>query len=115
MRAVLLYADSDFQEVAERFQRPVRFMRKNPLCQHLPQLYSFLVKAVQVPQEALEHHLVFKMRQQRAKCFRCQSVTDNDTRRPVSSEVLISVFVLLSAGKGHYLGSNIRAQLLLAR
>ena len=42
-------------------------MGQHTFRQHLAQLYAFLVKAVQVPCESLEHHLVFEMGQQCAQ------------------------------------------------
>ena len=36
-------------------------MSQNAFCKDLTKLYAFLVEAVQVPYEALEHDLVFKV------------------------------------------------------
>ena len=36
-------------------------MCKHALCQNLSELYAFLVEAVHIPQEALEHDLVLKV------------------------------------------------------
>ena len=55
---------SDVQQIAVCFQRAVRFMRENTLGEHLAKLHALLVEAVQIPAEALEHHFVFKVRQQ---------------------------------------------------
>ena len=105
---------SDFQQVAERLQCAVCFMGQYAFREHFAQLDAFLVKAVQVPQEALEHDLVFIVGQQGAKCFRRQLVTDDDTAGPVAGKVLVPVLILLAAGKSHDLGSHVGAQLLLA-
>ena len=88
-------------------------MGQHSFCQHLAQLNAFLVKTVQVPQEALEHYLVFKMRKQSAECFRCQAVPDNDAGRAVACKLLVQVLIILAAGKGHDLSGNIGTQFLL--
>ena len=41
-------------------------------------LYAFLVEAVQVPDESLEHDLVFEMGKQRAEGFRGQLIADHN-------------------------------------
>ena len=75
---------------------------------------AFLVKTVQVPQESLEHDLVFKMGQQCAERFRGQLITDNNGRRTVPGKVFVPVIIRLSAGKSHDLCRNICTELLLA-
>ena len=52
---------------ASILQRSVCLMCKDAFGQNFAELYAFLVKAVQVPQEALEHHLVLKMGKQRSR------------------------------------------------
>ena len=89
-------------------------MGQHALRQHLAQLYAFLVKAVQVPEESLEHHLVLEVGKQRTQRFRRQFLADNDAGGAVPGEVLVPVFVLLAAGKSHDLSRHVGAQLLLA-
>ena len=106
---------SDLQQITEGFQCPVCLMGKHALGQYFAQLYAFLVEAVQVPQEALEHHLVLEMRKQRPQRFRRKLLPDDDAAGPVAFEVLVPVFILLAASKGQDLGRYVRAELLLAR
>ena len=105
---------SDLQQIAEGFQCPVCLMGKHALGQYFAQLYAFLVEAVQVPQESLEHHLVLKVRKQRTQCFRRQLFTDDDAGRPVSGKMLVPVLILFAAGKGDHLRRHVRAEFLLA-
>ena len=54
------------------------------------------------------------MSQQRAKRFRGKLFADDDAGGTAAFKTLVGVFILLAAGKGHNLGCNIGAQLLLA-
>ena len=54
------------------------------------------------------------MSQQRAKRFRSKLFADDDAGGTAAFKTLVGVFILLAAGKGHNLGCNIGAQLLLA-
>ena len=89
-------------------------MGEDAFCQDLAQLDAFLVEAVQVPDEALEHHLVLKVGQQGAEGFRSQLIADHDAGGTSAVEVLVAVLVALAAGESHDLGGHIGAELLLA-
>ena len=110
----LLSGESDGQQIAVCFQRAIRLMGQHALGQHLAELYALLVEAVQVPAESLEHNLILKVSQQRAKRFRGKLFADDDAGGAAAFKTLVGVFILLAAGKGHDLGCNICAQLLLA-
>lgn len=62
-RTIWLFASIrlDIQHITENFQSAVSIMSQNAFCKDLTKLYAFLVEAVQVPYEALEHDLVFKV------------------------------------------------------
>ena len=89
-------------------------MGQHTFRQHLSELDPLLVEAVQIPQESLEHHFVFKVGQERSQRFRRQFLTGNDAGRSVSGKSFIPVLILFSARKSHILGSHIRTELLLA-
>ena len=72
----------------------------------LTELYALLIEGVQVPAEALEHHLVLVVCEQCAEGSRIQLLTDDDGGRTATLEVLVPVFVFLTAGKGNDLGGN---------
>ena len=84
------------------------------LCKHLAELYAFLVEAVYIPQEALEHDLVLEMGEQCANGFRSESLSNDDAGRTVAGELLIVVLVVPAAGECHDLRNHVRAKLLLA-
>ena len=63
-RASALPVLSDIQKIAVGSQCTIRIVCKNPLCQDLSKLYTFLIEAVQIPEEALEHDLVLKVSKQ---------------------------------------------------
>ena len=48
------------------------------LSKDLTKLYAFLVKAVYVPQESLEHNFVLEMSKKCTKRFRCYLITNDD-------------------------------------
>ena len=50
-----------YKQVCESFKGTVHFSAENCLCKYLTELYSFLVERVDVPDEALEHYLVFEV------------------------------------------------------
>ena len=77
-------------------------MGQYPLCQHLAQLNAFLVKAVQVPCEALEHHLVFKVCKQSTQSLGSKLFADDYAGGAAAFKVLVAVLILLAAGKGDY-------------
>ena len=102
------------QQVAVSLKPTVCLMRKNLLCKYLAQLYTFLVEAVKVPCEALEHDLVLEMGKDRAYRFRSELIADDDAGRSVACEELISVLIVLAACKCHDLCCHICTELLLA-
>ena len=51
------------------FQSSIVFLCKNSLCKYLTKLNTFLVKAVDIPQESLEHHFIFEVCQEGTDCF----------------------------------------------
>ena len=73
-------------------------MGKYALRKYLSKLNAFLVKAVQIPQKALEHYLVLKMRQKRAQGTGIDLIADNDAGRTPSLKILIKIFICFSAG-----------------
>ena len=104
----------DVQQVGVDLQSAVGIVGQNLLGQNLAQLDTFLVEAVQVPCEALEHNLVLKMGQQSANSLRSQLLADDDAGGTAAGEILVAVLVFLTTGKGHDLCGHIGAQLLLA-
>ena len=63
------------------------------LCQVLAQLHPFLVVGVDIPQEALEHHLVLEVGKQRAQIPGCKPVAIEQRRGTVSREALVDIFI----------------------
>ena len=53
-------------------------MCKHLLGKNLTELYTFLVKAVDIPDEALEHYFVLKVRKDGTDCLRSKPVTDDN-------------------------------------
>ena len=90
-------------------------MRKYFLCKYFAELNAFLVEAVHVPKEALEHDLVLVVGEERAHGFGSESLANDDAGRTVAGEFLVVVLVVLAAGEGHDLSHNVGAELLLAR
>ena len=88
-------------------------MSQNTFGKYFTELYAFLIETVQIPEEPLEHNLVFEMGQQSAEGLRGQLFADDDTGGTVAFEVFIPVFIFLSAGECHDLRCNIRTKLLL--
>ena len=89
-------------------------MSKNFLGKHFTELYTFLVKTVDIPYKSLEHYFVFKMSQKGTKCLRCQLVADDNARWAAACEVFIVVFVLFTSGKRNDLSCDIGTEFLLA-
>ena len=50
--------ESDTQQIAVDLERTIGLVSEDALGQHLTQLNAFLIEAVQIPAEALEHDLV---------------------------------------------------------
>ena len=89
-------------------------MCKYLLRKYLTELNAFLIEAVDVPQESLEHNLVLEVCKQGSKCLRINLLTNDDGRWTTTLEVLVAVLILLTACKCYDLCSNICAELLLA-
>ena len=53
-------------------------MCKYTFCKYFTKLYTFLVKAVYVPQESLEHNFVLEVSKKCTKRFRCYLITNDD-------------------------------------
>ena len=51
---------------------------KYTFCKDFTKLYAFLVKAVYVPQESLEHNFVLEVSKKCTKRFRCYLITNDD-------------------------------------
>ena len=69
---------SDIQKIAVFLKSSVCIVSKDSLCQNFSKLNTFLVEAVYIPQEALEHYLVLEMSKECTKCSRIELVTDYD-------------------------------------
>ena len=52
-------------------------MSKYFLSQYLSELNAFLIEAVEIPQESLEHDLILEVGEERTECFRCKLITDD--------------------------------------
>ena len=89
-------------------------MCKHALCQNLSKLYAFLVKAVHIPQEALEHDLVLKVCQKCSERLWVYLLTDDDAGWTSALEILVAVLIGFAACECHDLSCDICAELLLA-
>ena len=67
----------DSQHLAVYGQRAIGLVCEHALCQDLAQLDAFLVEAVEIPEEALEHDLVLEVGEKSTECFRCQFIADD--------------------------------------
>ena len=105
---------SDAQEVAINLEGAVGFVSQNLLGKDFAELNAFLVEGVDVPREALEHDLVFKVSKQSAHGGRGQLFADDDGGRTTTLEILVQVVILLATGKGHDLGGHVGGEFLLA-
>ena len=102
------------KQVTVSLEGAVRLMGKDFLRKHFSKLDAFLVEAVDVPYEALEHDLVFEMGKQGADCFRRKLVTGDNAGGSSALEIFVRILILLSAGESHDLGGHICAEFLLA-
>lgn len=59
------------------FESAVVLLGQDGLCQNFSKLDAFLVKGVDVPQEALEHNLVLEVRQEGSQSFGGQALSVN--------------------------------------
>ena len=66
-------------------------MCKDALCEELAELDAFLVEAVDIPDEALEHNLVLEVSQQNAEGFGIELVADDDAGRTAAGECLVGI------------------------
>ena len=89
-------------------------MCKHALCQNLSKLYAFLVKAVHIPQEALEHDLVLKVCQKCSERLWVYLLTNDDAGWTSALEILVAVLIGFAACECHDLSCDICAELLLA-
>ena len=110
----IIYYRLDVKQITEYLQRTICLVCKYLLCKYLTKLNTFLIEAVDVPQESLEHNLVLEMCKQCTKCLWIKLLTDNDRRWTTTLEVLVAVLILLTTCKCYDLCSNICAELLLA-
>ena len=79
---------------------------KNCLCQCLSKLYAFLVKAVYIPDKALEHYLVLVVGKECAQSFRCYLFAVDEARRSAALKELVGVVAVFSAREGYNLCGN---------
>ena len=89
-------------------------MCKHALCQNLSELYAFLIEAVHIPQEALEHNLVLKVCQKCSERLWVYLLTDDDAGWTSALEILVAVLIGFAACECHDLSCDICAELLLA-
>ena len=89
-------------------------MCKYLLCKYLSKLYTLLIKAVDIPYEALEHNLVLEVCQKCAKCLWSKLITDDDAGWAATLKVLVLIVVCLTTCESNDLGCNVCAKLLLA-
>ena len=104
----------DPEHICVLFECSVCVVREDALCKDFAELYAFLVEAVQIPEESLEHDLVFEVREECAERFRCQLVACDDAGRSAAVELLVQVVVFFSAGEGYDLSCYVSAKLFLA-
>ena len=112
-----LWSDQDFsdiQQITINFQCSVSVVCKYTFCKDFTKLYTLLVEAVQIPEEALEHDLVLKVCQKCTKGCRCKLLTDDNTGRTSALEVFVQVLIFFATCKCYDLCSNVCAELLLA-
>ena len=89
-------------------------MSQDTFCQYLTQLNTFLIKAIHIPKESLEHYFVLKMCQKCSQASRIHLITNDNTGWTSTFKVLIAVVVFFTAGKCDDLSCYIRSELLLA-
>ena len=89
-------------------------MCKHALCQNLSKLYAFLIEAVHIPQEALEHNLVLKVCQKCSERLWVYLLTDDDAGWTSALEILVAVLIGFAACECDDLSCDICAELLLA-
>ena len=111
---IKLSESENAKQLAVLCQSTVCILCENCLGQDLTELYAFLVEAVDIPCEALEHNFILEMSEDGAECFRCQLVSYDDAGRSAACEILILVVIVLAACKCNDLSSYVGGKLLLA-
>ena len=109
-----LISRSDIQKVAEYFQCSVCLVCKNTFCKDFTKLNAFLVKAVYIPQESLEHNFIFEVCKECAKACRIYLLADDDAGRTAAFEVFVFILICFTAGKCNDLSCYVCAEFLLA-
>ena len=112
-----LWSDQNFLDIKQitvNFQCSVSVVCKYTFCKDFTKLYTLLVEAVQIPEEALEHDLVLKVCQKCTKGCMCKLLTDDNTGRTSALKVFIQVLIFFAAGESYDLSCNVCAELLLA-
>ena len=109
-----LISRSDIQKVAEYFQCSVCLVCKNTFCKDFTKLNAFLVKAVYIPQESLEHNFIFEVCKECAKACRIYLLADDDAGRTSAFEVLIAIVICFTACKCNDLSCYVCTEFLLA-
>ena len=89
-------------------------MSQNAFCKDFTKLYAFLVEAVYVPQESLEHDLILEVCKQCSQRLRIYLISDNDAGRTAAFEVFVFILICFTAGKCNNLSCHVSAELLLA-
>ena len=105
---------SDFKQIAVGFECSIRVMGQNTLGKEFAELYAFLIEAVDIPQESLEHDLVLEMGEECAKASRVELVAMYNAGRTTAFEMFVLVFVVLATGKGYNLCDDIGTEFFLA-
>ena len=82
-------------------------MCKYLLCKYLSKLYPFLIKAVDIPYEALEHNLVLEVCQKCAKCLRGKLIADDDAGWTTTLKVFVLIVVCLTTCESNDLSCNV--------
>ena len=105
---------SDLKHIRVRLQSAVGVVSQNALSKEFAELYAFLVEAVDVPYEALEHDLVLEVSKESAERLGIEVFACDDAGRTAAGECLVGVLIFLAAGKCHDLGDYVGTQFFLA-
>ena len=74
-------------------------MSQNAFCKDFTKLDAFLVEAVYVPQESLEHDLILEVCKQCSQRLRIYLISDDDAGRTAAFEVFVFILICFTAGK----------------